>query len=178
MVNKSLSVREIQNVDIENIVDYFINSTQKFLNEMAVDKNLLPEKDTWIKKIQYEISKDKHEKEIYYVIWMHGNEKIGHSSLTNIIFGKEAKMHLHLWKNDNRKKGLGLNLLKKTILHYFSNFELENIYCEPFSENPAPNRILLKIGFDFLKKYKTTPGITNYPQVVNRYRLSKDKIIS
>jgi hypothetical protein len=43
------------------------------------------------------------------------------------------------------------------------------MYCEPYADNPAPNRVLVKTGFRFIARYRTTPGVINFEQEVNRY---------
>ena len=69
------------------------------------------------------------------------------------------------------KKGLGLDFLKLTIPYYFKNFRLQKLICEPYAENTAPNSILKKLGFEFVRTYDTIPGWINFEQTVNRYEL-------
>ena len=78
-----------------------------------------------IKYLQSEIKKPYKVKEFYYIIWILDNQEIGHSNINNIDFVKSATMHLHLWNNDKRKSGLGLEFLRLTIPYYFINFKLE-----------------------------------------------------
>ena len=85
-------------------------------------------------------------------------------------------MHLHLWNNDKRKSGLGLDFLRLTISYYFRNFGLEKLICEPYSKNIAPNRVLRKLGFEFVRTYDTKPGWINFYQTVNRYELKKEQL--
>lgn len=84
-------------------------------------------------------------------------------------------MHLHFWNPENRGKGNGEYFIRECIPHYFKNFDLQNIFCEPYAFNPAPNRILAKIGFKLEKSYETIPGWINFHQVVNRWVLSQEK---
>lgn len=168
-----LTVREIQLTDIEKIVDYFVNADTEFLRGMGADKRKLPKREEWIEKLEFELNKPYAEKEFYYVIWLLDNLPIGHSNINKIEFGKDATMHLHLWKNDKRKNGLGFDFLRLTIPYYFKNFKLEKLICEPYSENVAPNKVLKKLGFELVQTYKTTPGWINFYQRVNRYELKK-----
>ena len=107
---------------------------------------------------------------------MFDNQAIGHSNINNIEFGKSATMHLHLWNNDTRKSGLGLNFLRLTIPYYFRNFELERLICEPFSKNIAPNKVLKNLDFELVRTYDTTPGSINFRQTVNRYEFKKKQL--
>lgn len=168
-----IGVREFLKSDIEKIVDYFIQSDTSFLNGMGAEKSKLPQRETWIQNLQTELAKPYSKKEYYYIIWLLDNEPVGHSNVNHIKFGESATMHLHLWNNGTRKKGLGLEFLKLTIPFYFEKLKLKKVICEPFSENVAPNRTLKKIGFDLIKTYETVPGPINFRQIVNRYELTK-----
>ncbi|MTI31863.1 GNAT family N-acetyltransferase [Xanthovirga aplysinae] len=167
-----LTVREIEYHDIDLIVDYFLNSTAEYLRGMGADKNKLPTKMGWMEILRREYNKEEKDKEHYYIIWEIDSKPVGHCNINKITFGKEAFMHLHLWKSDRRRKGIGFEFLKQTIPFYFRNFKLKALVCEPFALNPAPNKILPKLGFEFEKTYETTPGWINFHQKVNRYILT------
>ncbi|HWY34787.1 MAG TPA: GNAT family protein, partial [Nitrosopumilaceae archaeon] len=103
------------------------------------------------------------------------NKNIGHSNVNKIVFGEEAHMHLHIWSEDVRKKGVGAELVKLTIPYFFENLKLKKLYCEPYALNQAPNKTLQKVGFEFVKKYRTTPGWLNFEQEVNLWVIYPDK---
>jgi len=168
-----LSVRELQVADIEKVVNYFVHADADFLKGMGADKNKLPEKKAWIEKLKLGIKKSYPHKEFYDIIWLADNQPIGHSNVNNIKFEESATMHLHLWENDKRKKGLGLELLKLTIPYFFENLKLEKLICEPYAKNIAPNKTLKKFGFELVRTYETIPGWINFKQTVNRYELTK-----
>ncbi|MEW7278903.1 GNAT family protein [Aquimarina sp. 2201CG1-2-11] len=169
----NVSVREMKQMDVEVIADYFRNASSFFLKGMGADKNKLPSRKDWIEKIRLEIETSIEVKEFYYIIWEINNEAVGHSNINKIVFGETATMHLHLWKENLRNKGVGVTLLKKTIPFYFRNFNLKKLICEPYALNPAPNKVLPKVGFTFIKNYMTTPGWINFYQSVNRYEMTR-----
>jgi RimJ/RimL family protein N-acetyltransferase len=103
------------------------------------------------------------------------NHPVGHSNINKIIYGDNAYMHLHLWNSVNRNRGNGICFIKECITTYFNEFDLHNLYCEPYAFNPAPNKILANIGFELVKQYDTTPGWINFHQTVNRWVLSREK---
>lgn len=168
-----MKVRELQVDDIVKIVDYFVMSDTDFLEEMGADKSKLPKRQEWIDMLNVEIKKPYSVKEFYYIVWLLDDQAIGHSNVNKIEYGNSATMHLHLWNNEDRKKGNGVDFLKLTIPYYFKNLELQKIICEPIANNVAPNRVLKKIGFEFVRTYETTPGWINFLQTVNRYELKK-----
>lgn len=172
----NISVREFIASDIENIVDYFFYAEKDFLKGMGAEKDKLPKREKWIQNLQSELAKPNKEKGYYYIIWLLDNTPVGHSNVNHISFGESAKMHLHLWKGEKRKSGLGLKFLKMTIPLYFEKFELKKLICEPYSENIAPNMTLKKIGFNLIRTYETIPGMINFRQRVNRYELTKEQL--
>ena len=175
MTDGELSVRPWQVEDFENIIDYFLKSGSDFLFDMRVDVSKLPSKEEWLKIMWSDFERTPENKQFYYVIWLLDDRAIGHSNINKIVFGQEAYMHLHMWHGPNRKKGMGVTLLKKTLPYYFERFQLKNLYCEPSASNAAPNKALEKLGFDFIKSYDTVPGWINLYQTVNRWCLPEEK---
>lgn len=170
-----IKVREIEERDINLISDYWLKSDSDFLVGMGVDLEKLPKAEFFTKMLMHQISLPNGEKKSYALIWELDGIQIGHSNVNAIEFGKQAKMHLHLWKNDSRKKGMGTALVKKSLPLFFENLQLKKIICEPYALNPAPNKTLQKVGFDFIKKYRTIPGSINFEQEVNQWELTKEK---
>ena len=41
--------------------------------------------------------------------------------------------------------------------------------------NPAPNKTLARVGFEFVKEYVTVPGSINFEQPVNRWEMTREK---
>ena len=168
-------VREINKHDVELLADYWFKSDFEHLNRMGADKEKLPPRTRMIEMLFEQIYLPLKDKTSYALIWELDGKQIGHSNVNNIIYGVEATMHLHLWKSDNRKRGLGTKLVKKSLHYYFNNLKLSKIICEPYALNQAPNKTLQKLGFDFIKRYLTIPGSINFEQQVNRWELTKDK---
>lgn len=169
------AVREMQEEDIEQIVDYFVSASPDFLVSMGVDINKLPDKHAWIELLNEELNKTYEEKDLYYIVWLADDQPIGHSNVNKIQYGKKAFMHLHLWNGNNRKKGSRSWFVRKTLPHYFEHLALDTLFCEPYALNPAPNKTLLKFGFELDGNYETVPGVINFRQEVNRYRMTREQ---
>lgn len=169
------AVREMQSEDIELIVAYFTNASSDFLTSMGVDIHKVPGKHTWIKLLNEELNKTYEEKGFYYIVWLADNQPVGHSNINKIQYGKEAFMHLHLWTGNDRGKGRGSWFVRETLPYYFEHLALAALFCEPYALNPAPNKTLLKLGFEFDSTYETVPGWINFRQQVNRYRMTRER---
>ncbi|MEP6700156.1 MAG: GNAT family protein [Bacteroidota bacterium] len=169
-----LSVRELQETDINLIADYWLNAGDEFLTGMGVDLTKMPAREDWIKMLTEQLSQSNEEKKSYCIIWQLNNKPVGHSNVNKIKFGEEAFMHLHLWNNEARKKGIGTTLVKMTLPWFFDTLKLKKIYSEPYALNPAPNKTLERAGFSFVKEFITIPGWLNFEQSVKLWELSYD----
>ncbi len=174
-MSTNLSVREIQKQDIPLITQYWLDSSPDFMQSMGVDMKKMLSKEQWHQMLSEQLNQPYTEKKSYCIIWQVDGKAIGHSNVNQIVFGKQAYMHLHLWNNSVRKKGMGTSLVKMTLHYFFKNLELKKIYCEPYALNPAPNKTLEKIGFTFTKRHTTIPGYLNFEQEVNLWELSHEQ---
>jgi RimJ/RimL family protein N-acetyltransferase len=172
-----LSVREIRTSDIDLITDYWLNADAAFLTGMGVELSKMPSREEWTNMLREQILLPYTEKKSYCIIWEIDNIPVGHSNINKIKFGEEAYMHLHLWRTAERKKGTGTAFVKMTIPYFFKNFDLNYLYCEPYALNPAPNKTLEKIGFEFVRECVTTPGWLNFEQNVKLWRLGKEDFL-
>lgn len=171
-------IRELKSNDIDPIIHYFLKADHDFLKGMGVEPQKLPPYDDWRRRLLEDLDRSISQKQSYYLIWELEGYPVGHSNINKIVFGKKAYMHLHLWKSQERQRGNGTSFIRESICKYFEAFELQNLFCEPYAMNPAPNKTLAKAGFEFVKQYDTTPGWINFHQTVNRWVLSKDKFVS
>ena len=169
-----ITVREAQLKDIDLIADYWLKSDPDFLIQMGVDLNKLPTRNGLRKMLTQQINNSIIDKKSYALIWELNKKQVGHTNVNGIEYGKQATMHLHLWNSANRKKGIGTELVEKSLPLFFEDLKLKKLICEPYALNPAPNKTLEKVGFKFIEKYKTIPGSLNFEQDVNRWELTKE----
>ena len=159
--------------EYELMLDYFYKADDTFLRGMGVDRLKLPEKDKWLDALLVDHQKPDNERDRFYLIWTFRGQRVGHSSINKIVPGTEAFVHLHLWDSQLRRAGLGTEFVRRSANFYFQRFNLKKLVCEPRADNPGPNRVLEKLGFAFIRRYKTTPGVIAYEQDVNRYELTR-----
>jgi RimJ/RimL family protein N-acetyltransferase len=157
--------------EYELMLDYFYKADDTFLRGMGVDRLKLPQRDKWLVALLADHQKPDNERDRFYLIWTFRGQRVGHSSINKIIPGTEAFIHLHLWDSQLRRAGLGTQFVRRSANFYFQRFNLKKLVCEPSADNSAPNRVLEKLGFVFIKRYRTIPGVIAYEQDVNRYEL-------
>ena len=159
--------------EYELMLDYFYKADDSFLRGMGVDRLKLPNRDEWLDALLVDHERPDDERERFYLLWIFAGEKVGHSSINKIVCGTQSFIHLHLWKAQLRRAGLGTEFVRRSANFYFERFNLQKVVCEPLADNPAPNRVLEKLGFTFVSRYRTTPGVIAYEQDVNRYELTR-----
>jgi RimJ/RimL family protein N-acetyltransferase len=170
-----LSVREIEKPDLDPLIRYWLESSAEHHAGMGVDVSKIPDEKAWRIMLLKQISQPYQEKQGYCMIWEVDGKPIGHCNLNPVVYGEEGFIHLHLWNGEGRKKGMGTELVKMTIPHFFNTMKLKKINCEPYALNPAPNKTLPKLGFDFVKEYTTIPGWIGFEQPVKRWELTLEK---
>ena len=173
-----IDVRPLTEHDIPSIVEYWKTRTDENLLQMGADKEKLQQVD-FQKLISDQLALPINEKKFFYVIWVLNGNPIGHSNVNNIQFGNHAYMHLHIWQADNRTRGIGTQLVKKSLAIYFKELQLQRVYCWPNAFNPAPNKTLRRVGFDLLEEHHICiPGFVNFEQPVNCYEMTAEKFSS
>ena len=170
-----LSIRECGATDIDRIVSYFLDADLTFLDGMGVDPKKLPERAAWRDALVAEAARPLEQRDRHYVIWEVDGLAVGHSNLSDIKFGVQAHMHLHMWDAAARRRGIGLYLVRASIDRYFELFRLETLFSEPYALNPAANRTLPEAGFRLIESYDGVPGPISFPQPVNRWRLTREE---
>ncbi len=173
MNTSQLSVREIQEPDIEHLANYWTSLTPDSLLAMGADPTLLPPKADFSQMLLTQILKKYPEKTSYCLIWLYNGIPVGHSNVNKIKFGEEAYMHLHMWDKELRKQGLGHQFVKLCLPLFFKNLDLKKIYSEPYSLNAAPHKTLEKAGFKYLRAYTCVPGMINFEQEVRLWEYQK-----
>ncbi|WP_340200786.1 GNAT family N-acetyltransferase [Ascidiimonas sp. W6] len=171
--SKFIAVREMEISDIDLLANYWYESSHEHLKSMGADKNLLPAYKDFCKMLKTQIQYPYQKKQAYALIWMFKGEAIGHCNVNQIVFERKAYMHLHLWESKSRKRGMGTALVKQSLPYFFENLKLEELFCEPFALNHAPNNLLKSMGFTYLKEHITKPGNINYIQPVKLWVLKK-----
>lgn len=170
-----LRIRDWEPADVERIVAYFVDGELDFLDRMGVDPTKLPDRSAWHGALLAELALPLDERERHYVIWEVAGRDIGHSNVSDLVFGQHAHMHLHMWEADVRRKGIGTELVRASIDRFFELFHLDTLFSEPYALNPAPNHTLPKVGFEFVEEYHGVPGPISFPQPVSRWKLSRER---
>lgn len=169
-----LSIRPILTEDIDYIADYWMQADADYLRGMGADIAKLFTREAFTAMLSQQIATPITNKQSYATIWLVDGLPIGHCNVNGIVYGDHAYMHLHIWKPTHRTMGIGTQLIRLSVQHFFNQLDLQVLYCEPYALNPAPNRTLSRAGFTFVKCYTTTPGSINFEQEVNLWEIKRE----
>jgi len=161
--------------EYEAMVDYFLQGGDAFLEGMGVDVAKLPSRRDWVRAALEDHARGDEEKERFYVAWVADGEVVGHSSISHIVHGESAHFHMHMWRSALRGSGLGPDFLRRSIDLYFERFALRTLACEPFADNPGPNKVCRRLGFRRVRRYRTVPTGISSEQDVQRYELAREE---
>lgn len=167
------TVKEVMPQELDMIIDYFHEASSEYLELLGVDPTRLPSAAAWRERYALECSKPIEQRATLLVIWKSGDQPIGFSSADKIIFGRQANMHLHVFKPEDRRSGVGTECVMQTSQLYFDALRLERLFCEPNAFNIAPNRTLQRVGFRYVKTHNTVPGPLNFHQAVTRWVMER-----
>jgi RimJ/RimL family protein N-acetyltransferase len=159
--------------DLGLMVDYYRQATPEFLETLGVDPTRIPEPDQWHERFDRTFRQPIEKRRILAVIWETNGNPVGFSTTTDIVFGQQAKMHLHIVDPEKRRMGIGATCVRLSVRIYFDVLKLERLFCEPNAFNVAPNRTLQKAGFKYIKTHQTVPGPLNFHQPVTRWMLAR-----
>jgi RimJ/RimL family protein N-acetyltransferase len=168
-----LEVREMAIEEVDLIIDYFHDATPEHHELLGVDPTRLPPRDYWRERYVREYEKPYEEREMLLVIWRVDGEPAGFSTCDRIVYGDQARMHLHIPAPERRRSGIGTEGVRGAAEIYFDRLALKRLVSEPNAFNVAPNRTLQAAGFRYVKTHMTVPGLLNYHQAVNRWVLER-----
>lgn len=162
-------VRELDPADIDVRIDYFHGASDDQLRRMGADRALLPEPAAWRESYAADHARPLREREAYVVRWDLDGVLVGFSSLSDIEYGGQGFLHLHVLDPDRRGIGLGRRFVRESADEYVDRFELRRVLSEPNAFNVAPNRALQAAGFRYQCTHETVPGPWNFLQPVTRW---------
>lgn len=174
-MTNNLNVRLFNHNDLDLLMKYWFSSSDEHLIGMGVDLARMPTEPQFRQAIAHQLTLPIEQKNAFPVIWELDGKPIGHSNTNPTTYGETAKMHLHLWENPNRQKGLGTAFMKMTLPFYFNYLKLKTLICEPYALNPAPNKTMQRVGFEFVKEHFTIPGNMSFEQPVNRWKMTREQ---
>lgn len=169
------SVRIMELTDIQNIVEYWMSASADDLKRMGADAAKMPSREKFAESLKKIFATPDANKQTGYVMWLVDDKAVGFSSLKNVVFGESGEIHLHMWDASLRGKGYGPILFSLGVQHFYKQFQLKRIKCEPSSTNPLPNKMFAKIGYQLVKTYTAASSELSLVCELNQYNVTLEQ---
>ena len=169
-----LSVRSLAEEDFDDFINYWHGLSPADVDRMGVAIDRMPSRAQMRTDLQTMASTPIDRACSFVLAWCVNGEAIGHSSLKDIVTGDFGNIHLHMWRADLRGKGYGPHLFCLAVSDFYERFTLKRMICEPKADNPAPNRVLQRIGFPLIS---TRIGASSELSTIcnlNRYQIIRE----
>ncbi len=161
-----LTVRPPREDDIRHVVAYWCDATDDEWLRRGADPARRPTPERLAEGVR---ATGRPEAKHAYSIWEVDGRAIGYACLKDIEPGHTGSIHLHIWDAGQRKHGLGARLFCLSVVDLYAQFDLKSMICEPAAANPAPNRMLSRIGFRLVEsRYGRSSDLSAQTQL-NRY---------
>jgi hypothetical protein len=171
---KEVSVRAFQEEDILPLVEYWTGNSEEFWRQRGVDPAKLSSRETFITGYQ-KAFKEKGGVSTVVTILLQG-KAVGVHTLTDLIPKESAVFHAHIWKEENRHRGVGIYSYLKGSEFFLKNLSLKKILFKTPKLNMAAHRIKEKIGIPPLGDTLFDAPILLSPLPATLYELSLEQI--
>jgi len=169
-----LSVRPLEAEDFDAFINYWLGLSQGEIERLGVAIDSLPSAARMRSELEAIVAAPNDGVGRFVLAWCINGEAIGHASLKDIVPADFGSIHLHMWRPEFRGKGYGPHLFCLAAVDFYERFKLRRIICEPKADNPAPNRLLQRIGFPLTS---TRTGRSSELSVIcklNRYEIMRE----
>jgi trans-aconitate methyltransferase len=145
---------------------------------MGCDLSRFPTGEEYVQILTRQFESPENQTTASYSMWLVDGIVIGFSSLKDIEYGIRGSMHLHMWDEAKRGKGLGGRLFCLSAVDFYERFLVREIVCEPSATNPLPNRMLQKVGFPLLGSRFGRSSDLGEEQQLNTYSITREAATS
>ena len=166
-------VRPMRLSEVDFRIDYFHGASDDYLRMLGVERARLPSREDWLAGYEREFALPIAERSSYILAWELDGELVGFSTADPFTFGDEAFMHLHIRLPARRRRGLGVEFVRRSAAAYFETLELRRLLCQPNAFNVAPNRTLQAAGFRYDRTEVCRPHPINCEQPITRWVLER-----
>jgi [ribosomal protein S5]-alanine N-acetyltransferase len=168
-----LVVRGLEHRDVPDIVSYWYDTPWRFRWAMGVDPARQPPRAEWAYLYGAMVGADPETVGAIPLMGTFGGRPFGYALLDEIERGVSCRAHLHVFAEDDRRRGLVRRLFAPTLAAAFELAAVQTIVCEPSADNVAANDLLAGFGFEPVRRrLKPAQGICREMEVC-RYELPR-----
>lgn len=137
-------IRPFQIEDVLPLVEYMTDSSEEYWRKRGVDKSKLRSREESIANYLEEFASNGEVSKIATILL--NMKAVGIHNLSELQVGDSAVFHAHIWKPENRRRGICTYSYLKAADYFFDKFRLKKLIYKTPKLNLAPNRLKEKIG--------------------------------
>jgi putative acetyltransferase len=177
-IENRMRLRDFEQRDIQAFVDYWYRSAPSFIRSLGVDPEKMTPEDTFSRHLAEQVTSNltASPSSLAMLTVELDGQPVGVHSLSELVRGRSAVFHAHLWSELARGIGLGTCTYPRAARIFMDRFELEELVFKTPRANLPANRIKEKLGlapcgeealtYDFM-----LPGV-----LANVYRLPRSRL--
>ena len=139
-----ITVSALEHADITHILDYWYDASAEYLHALGVMPEKLPKRskmaEMLARKVEHEVARP-----TILAIRLKG-VSIGVHELTHVEPGVSAVMHAHIWRAQDRGRGIGVISYVRAMERFFAAHGFQRIVFDTPAANSAANRIKQSLG--------------------------------
>lgn len=143
-----VAVRNLTLIDVQQVLDYWYGSPSEYIEGMGVDlAKMLPRAE--FEKIlinKCRESESSAKPNINALIVEYSEKAVGFHTINPVHEGDFGVFHAHLWAEDMRGRGIGIQTYPKACRVFFERFNLRRILFKTPVQNVGALRVKEKLG--------------------------------
>ncbi len=141
-------IRKFLEIDIEPLASYWTEGPDEFFTSRGVNRAKMKSKLECISSYKKAFAEECGIRDICTIVFR--DRAVGVHTLTHLIEETEAIFHAHIWKEEDRKIGIGEISYIKGMDFFFETLKLKKIVFKTPKINIGANRLKQKLGIPCL----------------------------
>lgn len=166
-----ITASDLELSDIEHILVYWYGSPPEYLHTLGVAPEKLPSRHKMAEMLARKVAHERARPTILTVKIK--GVSIGLHELTHIEPGVSAVMHAHIWRLEDRGRGIGAVSYVKAMERFFAAHGFQRIVFETPTANVAANRIKRVLGIAPVGNGTIYLPIMTRPLATTRYQVER-----
>lgn len=167
-----VSVRAFAREDILPLVDYWTKNSEEFWRQRGVDKGKLKPREEFIASYEKSFAENGGIPTLVTILLY--QQAIGIHGVSHVVENESGVFHAHIWRDEDRHKGVGIYSYLKAAEHFFNAFNLQKIIFKTPKINRGPNRLKEKIGIPAIGDTVFDAPIMISPTPATLYELDRE----
>ena len=170
-----VTVRDIEEADVQTLVDYWHGSDSEYLRSLGVDVTKLVSQEETRNRFLSSVPPSQSDQRRATFIVASSEQIIGYTNL-HIVSPEEVYAHIHILQKGIRSKGLAYVLFLEMLRIFFSCLPIEKLIFQTSPENKSLHRLIQRFGFTPTRAYLSNPDGMARAGEFHIYEISRESV--